>query len=85
MEGFAPSHRCDRLPAITDTKGKASLQSRKPACPVFKLHPPRMELMPGQSMEMVLEGFSSTPQVRLPRGLSLSHQITCAGTSSAAP
>ncbi|XP_069724910.1 hydrocephalus-inducing protein homolog [Phaenicophaeus curvirostris] len=49
------------LPALSNPKGKDSSQ-RNP-CPVFKLRPLRMELMPGRSMEMVLEGFSSTPQV----------------------
>ncbi|XP_075289556.1 hydrocephalus-inducing protein homolog [Opisthocomus hoazin] len=62
-EGFAPFRQRDRLPAISNSKGKDSSQSPKPACPVFQLRPPRMELMPGKTMEMVLEGFSSTPQV----------------------
>ncbi|NXA22511.1 HYDIN protein, partial [Ibidorhyncha struthersii] len=62
-EGFAPFRQRDRLPAISNTKGKDSSQSRKPACPVFKLRPLRMELMPGKTMEMMLEGFCSTPQV----------------------
>ncbi|XP_075290236.1 hydrocephalus-inducing protein homolog isoform X2 [Opisthocomus hoazin] len=62
-EGFAPFRQRDRLPAISNSKGKDSCQSPKPACPVFQLRPPRMELMPGKMMEMVLEGSSSTPQV----------------------
>ncbi|KAM6300471.1 hydrocephalus-inducing protein homolog [Aegotheles albertisi] len=62
-EGFAPFRQCDPLPALSDTKGKDSSPSPKPACPVFKLRPLVMELMPGKMMEMVLEGFSSTPQV----------------------
>ncbi|XP_075290309.1 hydrocephalus-inducing protein homolog isoform X2 [Opisthocomus hoazin] len=62
-EGFAPFRQRDHLPAISNTKGKDSSQSPKPACPVFKLQPTRMELMPGKTMEMVLEGSSSTPQV----------------------
>ncbi|XP_054055083.1 hydrocephalus-inducing protein homolog isoform X14 [Rissa tridactyla] len=62
-EGFAPFRQRDRLPAITNNKGKDSSQSSKPACPVFKLRPLRMELMPGKTMEMMLEGSSSTPQV----------------------
>ncbi|KFQ76081.1 Hydrocephalus-inducing protein, partial [Phaethon lepturus] len=60
-EGFTPFRQRDRLPAIT--KGKGSSQSPKPAGPVFKLQPLRMELMPGKTMEMILEGSSSTPQV----------------------
>ncbi|XP_075621905.1 hydrocephalus-inducing protein homolog [Balearica regulorum gibbericeps] len=62
-EGFAPFRQRDRLPAIGNTKGKDSSQSPKPACPVFKLQPLRMELTPGKTMEMMLEGSSSTPQV----------------------
>ncbi|XP_009881567.1 PREDICTED: hydrocephalus-inducing protein homolog [Charadrius vociferus] len=62
-EGFAPFRQRDRLPAISNTKGRDSSQSPKPACPVFKLRPLRMELMPGKTMEMMLEGSSSTPQV----------------------
>lgn len=65
-EGFSPFCRYTRLPAISNTKGKDSSQSPKPACPVFKLRPPRMELKPGKSMAMTLEGFSSIPQVRSP-------------------
>ncbi|XP_061876014.1 hydrocephalus-inducing protein homolog [Colius striatus] len=62
-EGFSPFCRQDPLPPSTGIRGKDSTQSPKPACPVFKLRPLRMELMPGQTMEMTLEGFSSTPQV----------------------
>ncbi|NXW23792.1 HYDIN protein, partial [Circaetus pectoralis] len=62
-EGFAPFRHRDRLPAVSNTKGKDSSQGPKPACPVFKLRPLRMELMPGKTMEMMLEGSSSTPQV----------------------
>ncbi|KAM6325117.1 LOW QUALITY PROTEIN: hydrocephalus-inducing protein homolog [Podargus strigoides] len=61
-EGFAPFCQCDH-PAISDTKGKDSSQCPKPTCPVFNLQPSRMELMPGKTMEVMLEGFSSTPQV----------------------
>ncbi|NXU58594.1 HYDIN protein, partial [Turnix velox] len=62
-EGFPPFRQRDRFPPIPDTKGKGSSQSLKPTSPVFKLRPLRMELMPGKTMEMMLEGFSSTPQV----------------------
>ncbi|NXK55437.1 HYDIN protein, partial [Chauna torquata] len=62
-EGFAPFRQRDRLPAVGNTKGKNSSQSPQPASPVFKLRPLRMELMPGRTMEMVLEGSSSTPKV----------------------
>ncbi|KAM6324924.1 hydrocephalus-inducing protein homolog [Podargus strigoides] len=62
-EGFAPFHQRGRLPAISDTKGKDSSQHPKPTCPVFNLRPSRVELMPGETMEVMLEGSSSTPQV----------------------
>ncbi|XP_074748293.1 hydrocephalus-inducing protein homolog isoform X5 [Strix uralensis] len=62
-EGFGPFHQHDRVPAVSTTKGQGSSQSPRPACPVFKVQPLRVELMPGKTMEMVLEGFSSTPQV----------------------
>ncbi|NXK09844.1 HYDIN protein, partial [Herpetotheres cachinnans] len=62
-EGFPKFRQRDRLPAISKAKGKDSSQSPKPACPVFKLQPLRTELMPGKTVEMVLEGSSSTPQV----------------------
>ncbi|XP_040433979.1 hydrocephalus-inducing protein homolog, partial [Falco naumanni] len=62
-EGFPMFSHRDRLRAISNTKGTDSFQSPKPACPVFKLQPLRTELMPGKTVEMVLEGSSSTPQV----------------------
>ncbi|XP_074738457.1 hydrocephalus-inducing protein homolog [Strix uralensis] len=62
-EGFGQFHQRDRVPAVSTTKGQGSSQSPRPACPVFKVQPQRVELMPGKTMEMVLEGFSSTPQV----------------------
>uniref|UniRef100_A0A672UG67 HYDIN axonemal central pair apparatus protein n=1 Tax=Strigops habroptila TaxID=2489341 RepID=A0A672UG67_STRHB len=62
-EGFTMFHRRDRLPPINNTKGKVSSQAPSPAFPVFKLQPVRAELMPGKTVEMLLEGTSSTPQV----------------------
>ncbi|KAM6409238.1 hydrocephalus-inducing protein homolog [Rhynochetos jubatus] len=62
-DGFPPFRQRDRPPAVSNTKGRDSSQSPRPACPVFKLRPLRMELMPGKTMEMMLEGSSSTPQV----------------------
>ncbi|KAM6253129.1 hydrocephalus-inducing protein homolog [Porphyrio hochstetteri] len=61
-EGFPPFPCHDRLPAI-QSRGKGSSQNPKPASPVFKIHPLTTELMPGQSVEVTLEGSSSTPQV----------------------
>ncbi|XP_068267672.1 hydrocephalus-inducing protein homolog [Nyctibius grandis] len=62
-EGFSAFHRLHRLPALSIAKGKGSSQSPKPASPVFQLRPASMELMPGETVEVMLEGLSSTPQV----------------------
>ncbi|XP_069737573.1 hydrocephalus-inducing protein homolog, partial [Phaenicophaeus curvirostris] len=61
-EGFSTFQQHHCLDALSTTEGKDSSQNPKSACPVFKLRPLSMELMPGKSMEMVVEGFSSTPQ-----------------------
>ncbi|NWI85348.1 HYDIN protein, partial [Pitta sordida] len=60
-EGFSIFQQ-RRLHARGTTKGRGISQTHRRATPVFKLQAAQMELMPGQSMEMVLEGFSSTPQ-----------------------
>ncbi|XP_026722885.1 hydrocephalus-inducing protein homolog, partial [Athene cunicularia] len=52
-----------RVPAVSTSKGQDSSQSPRPARPVFKVQPLKVELMPGKTTEMVLEAFSSTPQV----------------------
>ncbi|NXJ80823.1 HYDIN protein, partial [Trogon melanurus] len=62
-EGFSYLRQRDRLPAIANAKGRDSSQGFKPTCPVFKLQPLRVDLMPGKTVEMMLEGSSSTPQV----------------------
>ncbi|XP_062442830.1 hydrocephalus-inducing protein homolog [Rhea pennata] len=62
-EGFAPFRQRDHLPAPTNAKGKNSSQSLRPASPIFKLRPLRMELTPGKTMDMMLEGFSRTAKV----------------------
>ncbi|KAM4640218.1 hydrocephalus-inducing protein-like [Amazona ochrocephala] len=57
-EGGTTLQQCNRLPPISNTKGKVS------SCgAVFTLQPLRTELMPGQTAEMVLEGSCRTPQV----------------------
>ncbi|NXF97015.1 HYDIN protein, partial [Eubucco bourcierii] len=55
--------KCQQLPARSSTQAKASSWSHTAACPVFQLRPARMDLAPGQTIEVVLEGFSNTPQV----------------------
>ncbi|KAM6177458.1 hydrocephalus-inducing protein homolog [Erethizon dorsatum] len=42
---------------------QGSQESRDPANPVFHIHPVRMELHPGQTIDVILEGYSATPRV----------------------
>ncbi|XP_016156554.1 PREDICTED: hydrocephalus-inducing protein homolog [Ficedula albicollis] len=65
-EGFSIFRRSTRLPALRGTKSKNVSQSPRPGSPVFKLQPLMMDLRPGQTVEMVLEGCSSTAQVPKP-------------------
>ncbi|XP_059569698.1 hydrocephalus-inducing protein homolog [Alligator mississippiensis] len=60
-EGFPPFRQHNH--AVNNTKSKNSPQSPESPSPVFKLQPLRMELTPGKSMDMILEGFSNTPKV----------------------
>ncbi|CAM5150043.1 unnamed protein product [Eretmochelys imbricata] len=62
-EGFPPFRPRNRFPAISNAKGKNSSQRPETPSPVFKLHPLRMELIPGKTMDMMLEGSSDTPKV----------------------
>ncbi|XP_066050989.1 hydrocephalus-inducing protein homolog [Chamaea fasciata] len=59
-EGFPISRRRPRGPALGGTKDAP--QSPRPGSPVFKLWPRQMELRPGQTVDVVLEGCSSTVQ-----------------------
>ncbi|XP_051658043.1 hydrocephalus-inducing protein homolog [Manacus candei] len=59
-EGFSPFRQRHPLPALCVTKGKNA--SQRHTTPVFKLRPRSMNLQPGETMELVLEGFSSTVQ-----------------------
>ncbi|XP_032925482.1 hydrocephalus-inducing protein homolog isoform X2 [Catharus ustulatus] len=61
-EGFSISGRSTRPPALSGTKNKGASQSPRPCSPVFKLQPRMVDLRPGQTVEMVLEGCSSTAQ-----------------------
>ncbi|XP_058278126.1 hydrocephalus-inducing protein-like [Hirundo rustica] len=49
--------------ALSSPKAKDDSQSPKRPCPVFGLEPPLMDLQPGESVDMVLQGFSPVPQV----------------------
>uniref|UniRef100_A0A7M4E0K8 HYDIN axonemal central pair apparatus protein n=1 Tax=Crocodylus porosus TaxID=8502 RepID=A0A7M4E0K8_CROPO len=60
-EGFPPFRQHNH--SVNNTKGKNSPQSPESPSPVFKLQPLRMELTPGKSMDMILEGVSNTPKV----------------------
>ncbi|NXN88965.1 HYDIN protein, partial [Bombycilla garrulus] len=61
-EGFSTFQRSTCHPVLSGTKSKDPSQSPRPGSPVFKLRPLMMELRPGQTVEMVLEGCSSTAQ-----------------------
>ncbi|XP_074751148.1 hydrocephalus-inducing protein homolog [Athene noctua] len=70
--GFGPFRQRDRVPAVSTTEGQGSSRSPRPARPVFKVQPSWVELMPGKTVEMVLEGFSSISQpVKLETGEEL--------------
>ncbi|KAM5262598.1 hydrocephalus-inducing protein homolog [Ctenodactylus gundi] len=45
------------------SRTKCSQEFQDPASPVFQLHPVRMELCPGQTIDVILEGYSATPRV----------------------
>ncbi|XP_074864560.1 hydrocephalus-inducing protein homolog isoform X2 [Carettochelys insculpta] len=62
-EGFPPFRQHNHFLANGNAKGKNSPQRPEMTSPVFKLHPLRMELIPGKTMDMVLEGSSDTPKV----------------------
>ncbi|XP_066196391.1 hydrocephalus-inducing protein homolog, partial [Sylvia atricapilla] len=59
-EGFRVSRRRPRGPALRGTKDAP--QRPRPGSPVFKLQPMQMDLRPGQTVQVVLEGYSSTVQ-----------------------
>ncbi|NXN87253.1 HYDIN protein, partial [Bombycilla garrulus] len=61
-EGFGIFRRSTRHPALGGIKSKDASQTPRPGSPVFKLRPLMMDLRPGQTVEMVLEGCSSTAQ-----------------------
>ncbi|KAM9191706.1 LOW QUALITY PROTEIN: hydrocephalus-inducing protein homolog [Dugong dugon] len=47
-----------------DSQGfKGSQMLRDPQSPVFQLHPVRMELYPGQTIDVILESYSATPRI----------------------
>ncbi|RMB89926.1 hypothetical protein DUI87_33700 [Hirundo rustica rustica] len=48
--------------ALSSPEAKDDSQSPKRTRPVFGLEPPSMDLQPGESVDMVLRGFSRVPQ-----------------------
>ncbi|XP_009996299.1 PREDICTED: hydrocephalus-inducing protein homolog [Chaetura pelagica] len=58
---FAP--KLSLGPHFSAPKGRASSPKPSPASPVFKLRPLIMDLLPGKTTEMMLEGSCNTPQV----------------------
>uniref|UniRef100_H2ZTJ9 Uncharacterized protein n=1 Tax=Latimeria chalumnae TaxID=7897 RepID=H2ZTJ9_LATCH len=64
-EGFPQfCKRTQSLPGgPTVKKSKASSPALEPLCPVFMLHPMRMELHPGQTIDVVLEGATDIPKL----------------------
>ncbi|XP_055993028.1 hydrocephalus-inducing protein homolog [Sorex fumeus] len=62
-EGFQPKAR-KSLPKIRPRKKFPTLQgSKDPQNPVFQIHPIRMELQPGQTINVTLQGYSAHPRV----------------------
>ncbi|XP_063267145.1 hydrocephalus-inducing protein homolog [Prinia subflava] len=61
-EGFRIFRRRARPPGPAGARSGEDSQRPRPGSPVFKLRPSHMDLRPGQSVEMVLEGCSSTAQ-----------------------
>lgn len=64
-EGYPQFRRRVPPPANTtrEGKGRSSLVPPPADGPVFSLHPMRMELAPGHTADMVLEGSSDSPKV----------------------
>ncbi|XP_057890447.1 hydrocephalus-inducing protein homolog [Melospiza georgiana] len=61
-EGFRTFRRSARAPAPAGPPGKGAPPMPRPGSPVFKLCPVQVDLRPGQTVDMVLEGCSSTVQ-----------------------
>ncbi|XP_066439738.1 hydrocephalus-inducing protein homolog isoform X2 [Eleutherodactylus coqui] len=57
-EGFSQVRKKQQLPSL-----KPGAPQPEPQGPVFRLLPSRMELAPGQSIDVMLEGSSTTPKL----------------------
>ncbi|XP_044515296.1 hydrocephalus-inducing protein homolog [Gracilinanus agilis] len=63
-EGFRHCQKQTRTSIFNEAPmHQSTSQIIESAGPVFQIHPVRMELGPGQSAELVLEGFSDAPKV----------------------
>lgn len=69
-EDFCPQHKLNKKGlakkglAKSQPQPHCSQEPRNSQSPVFQLHPIRMELYPGQTIDVILEGYSATPRVR---------------------
>ncbi|KAM7040273.1 hydrocephalus-inducing protein homolog [Acridotheres tristis] len=61
-EGFSVSGQSARLPALRGTKSRDASRDHRAGSSVFKVRPQQVDLRPRQTVEMVLEGCSSTAQ-----------------------
>lgn len=62
----SPEEGGQGVSALSSPKAEDDCQRPKRSSPVFGLEPPSMELQPGESVDMVLRGFSRITQVRSP-------------------
>ncbi|XP_032469168.1 hydrocephalus-inducing protein homolog [Phocoena sinus] len=68
-EDFCPQEKLGKKRLAKKRRAKSHCQSqcsqapRDPQSPVFQLHPIRMELYPGQTIDVILEGYSATPRI----------------------
>ncbi|XP_062355741.1 hydrocephalus-inducing protein homolog [Cinclus cinclus] len=62
-----PKKKGQSIPALSSPLAEDDCQSPKGTSPVFGLEPLSMELQPGESVDMVLRGFSPIEQLQKPR------------------
>ncbi|CAH7062215.1 Hydin [Phodopus roborovskii] len=75
-------------PTSSRCQSQASQEPTDTGSPVFQLHPVRMELYPGQTIDVILEGYSATPRVRgehVQRLIFLSNKSLLPGTQGISP
>nr|XP_023493063.1 hydrocephalus-inducing protein homolog isoform X2 [Equus caballus] len=68
-EDFCPQRKLNKKGlakkglAKSQPQPHCSQEPRNSQSPVFQLHPIRMELYPGQTIDVILEGYSATPRI----------------------